>query len=160
MNLAARFSWFPVVSYGLPVLANNAKSICIHGFILFQLLIGAYKSREVNFAAQFTWFLMVSYGLSVLAHHGKSICRNDLLGLLLVIGSWETHLPERPVGYRCYHVTRCTFLLQDLLGFLWFPMAHLCVQKENDFSKRFPWFLILSVVFRSKVPGFLHLELF
>ena len=45
----------------------------------FQLLIGAYKAREVNLAAQFTWFLMVSYGLLVLANHGKLICLNGLL---------------------------------------------------------------------------------
>ena len=51
------------------------------------MLIGGYKSREVNLAAQFTWFLMVSYGLSVLAKHGNSTCLNDLLGLLLVIGA-------------------------------------------------------------------------
>ena len=44
------------------------------------MLIGGYKSREVNLAAQFTWSLIVSYGL-------ESICQKDLLGLLLVIGA-------------------------------------------------------------------------
>ena len=109
----------------------------------FQLLISAYKSREVNLAAQFKWFLMFSYGLLVLANHGKPICLNDLL----VIGatmSLGVHFGST-ICVVCY-------------GLLWRTCAY--KTKETDFSKRFPWFLIIPVVFRSKVRGFLHLELF
>ena len=46
--MAARFTWFLMLSYGLIVLTNHWESIL---------------------AARFAWFLMVSYGLPVLANH-------------------------------------------------------------------------------------------
>ena len=134
------FLWFPMAYLCLQIMRNRFAYMVSY---CFQLLIGAYKSRQVNLAAQFTWFLIVSCGLLVPANHGKPICLNDLL----VIGATMS----QGVHFGC------TIYLVSY-GFLWRTCAY--KTKENDFSKRFPWFLILYGVFRTKVPGFLHLELF
>ena len=46
IHLAAQFTWFPVVSYGLPVLASMVLNC-------FQLPIGDYKSLEIHLG--FRW---------------------------------------------------------------------------------------------------------
>ena len=61
IDLAAQFTWFLLVSYGLSALT---------------------KTQEVNLPARFTWFLMVSYGLVVFRNHKNPICPHVLFGFL------------------------------------------------------------------------------
>ena len=70
--MAARLTWFPLVSYGLLVFANHATFWCLQEICCFQLLIGDYRPREANLAARYTWFLLVSYGIPVRTLHENS----------------------------------------------------------------------------------------
>ena len=83
----------------------------------FLWLSCAYKSQENHLAARFTWFLMVSYGLSVPAKH------KDLFALTIYLGSYKRSLLTNHNKWIWLH---------DLPGFLWFPMAHLCLQMMRN----------------------------
>ena len=117
------FLWFPMAYLCLQIMRNRFAYMVSY---CFQLLIGAYKSREVNLAAQFTWFLMVSYGSLVLANHGKPICLNDLL----VIGATTSqgvhfgctiYLVSYGFLWRtCAYKTTTIIFLDDFHGFLSF----------------------------------------